>query len=664
MNRSNLRGLRALLLLLLGAACPPGYAQGDLTETSLEDLLKTGVTSVSKKTQALSDTAAAIHVITQEDIRRSGATRLTEVLAQAPGIEVGRIAGGIASVTIRGFSGQWANKLLVLIDGRSVYTQTFSGTYWDMQNLLLEDIERIEILRGPGSTLWGANAVNGVINIITRSARDTEGGLATIRVGTEDRGAVGLRYGIRAGDHGSLRFHARSERFDESVLASNGAPARDDSRTWRTGFRGDWELPQGDKFTIMGDAYGGNIGLARSPNPLSPLSNLLPERGSFSGHYILARWQRALSLTSDMSLQVFHDATERREYTNVQERVTDVEFQHRTGLSNRQELIWGLNYRNRSDTLDGAYLLSLNPAAVTQTQASLFVQDEIRFPGDRFKLTLGTRFEHSFWQRWEIQPNARLFMKVDDKTRVWAALSKAARTPARIDRDLAVSVPPSQFQPGFVYRGDPQMRSENVRTAEVGLRHAFSRDLAVDVSAYVSRYEDLRAVPVEFQVSPPMVVNTVQNGMHGTTRGIELSALWRAGPRWRLQGSASWIRFDLGTDAPDAGRSAASIVGSSPRAQYSLMSYIDAGHGIQLDARIKYVGALTMPYNQALVPGGHIDSYVDVDVRAAWRVDRHLELALIGRNLAAARRVEFSSESGYAITARQRGVYLKATRTF
>ncbi|HPU51708.1 MAG TPA: TonB-dependent receptor, partial [Burkholderiaceae bacterium] len=391
MNRSHANSLRALILVAFAAVCSRGQAQGDLTETSLEDLLKTGVTSVSKKTQALSDTAAAIHVITQEDIRRSGATRLTEVLAQAPGIEVGRIAGGIASVTIRGFSGQWANKLLVLIDGRSVYTQTFSGTYWDMQNLLLEDIERIEILRGPGSTLWGANAVNGVINSITRSARDTEGGLATIRVGSEDRGAVGLRYGIRAGDHGSLRFHARSERFDQSVLAATGAPARDDSRTWRTGFRGDWELPQGDKFTIMGDAYGGNIGLARSPNPLSPLSALLPERGSFDGHYILARWQRALSLTSDLSLQMFHDSTARREYTNVRERVSDVEFQHRTGLSNNQELIWGLNYRYRSDTLDGANLLSLNPASVNQSQASLFVQDEIRFPGDRFKLTLGTR---------------------------------------------------------------------------------------------------------------------------------------------------------------------------------------------------------------------------------------------------------------------------------
>ncbi len=667
MNRKTTRARRLAAVALLGGALPLAFAQtrADLTERSLEELMQTGVTSVSKKLQALNDTAAAIHVITQEDIRRSGATRLTEVLAQAPGIEVARIAGGINAVTIRGFAGQWANKLLVLVDGRSIYTQTYSGTYWDMQNLPLEEIDRIEVLRGPGSTLWGVNAVNGVINIITRSARDTEGGLVTVRGGTNDRAGAHLRYGFKAGEHGAVRLYARSERFGESLLAGRGRGAGDDSSSWRTGLRGDWDLPQGDRFTVIGEAYGGRIGLARDPNPANPSSLVLPERGDFNGRFVLGRWQRALSLHSDLFVQAYHDQTERQEYVTIREKVSDFELHHRSTIGRSHELVWGVQARQREDEIVGASLLSLSPVSRRQSQASLFVQDEIQLPWQPARLTLGSRFERSFWGRWEVQPNARLFVKLNENTRVWAALSKAARTPSRIDRDLDATLPASAVNPTIRFQGNPDIRSETVRTAEIGARHAFTRDLVLDASAYVSRYRGLKMDVREFVPNPPMLLNLVANGQSGWTRGFEASATWRVRPDWRLQASATLTQMDLDpipgrTD--DLARSLAS--GATPRRQFALLSYWDIGNGVSLDARAKYVGALREPFNASLLPNGRIDSYIDLDLRLAWRVNRQLELALIGRNLAAHRHTEFSSESGYGLTERERGVYVKATHTF
>jgi len=397
----------------------------------------------------------------------------------------------------------------------------------------------------------------------------------------------------------------------------------------------------------------------------TPPACCCPSGGEFDGRFILGRWQRALSLHSDLFLQVYHDQTERKEYVEVNERVSDLELHHRTAIGRNHELVWGVQARHREDEIKASPALSLSPVSRRHSQSSLFVQDEIQLPWERARLTLGSRFERSFWGRWEVQPNARLFVKLNENTRVWASLSRAARTPSRVDRDLDVSLPATAGNPTIRFQGNPQLLSEKVQTAEVGVRHAFSPDLVVDGSLYLSRYRGLKIDVREFEPFPPTLINRVANGLDAWTRGVEAAATWRVRPNWRLQANATLAFIDF--DRPPQG----SIVGlgslsegASPRHQMSVMSYWDIGRGLSFDVRAKYVDKLREPFKADLIPNGRVDAYVDLDLRLAWRVNRQLELSLVGRNLAAHRHAEFSSESGYGLTERERGVYVNARHTF
>jgi iron complex outermembrane receptor protein len=657
-----LRVIAAMAAITAALLTGGARAQTDLSDASLEDLMQMDVTSASRRTQALNDTAAAVHVITAEDIRRSGATRLTEVLGMAPGVEVARISGGITAVGIRGFNQQFANKLLVLIDGRSVYTQTYSGVYWDMQNLMLEDIERIEVIRGPGATLWGANAVNGVINIITRSARDTVGGIGYVAHGVEERAHAGLRYGWRAGEHGAVRVYAKTEGHAQSVTRT-GAPAGDDYRSQRFGLRGDWDLPGGDRFTLIADSYRGDIGVAWQPTPTFPPSRLLSPEGAFNGSFVLGRWQRALSLSSDVTMQVVHDRFTRSEYSRLEEDTTDVEFQHRVRRDASNDLVWGMNWRHRRDAVftDGTTVFV--PASVSQAMGSVFAQNEARWRDGAVRLVLGARMERSYVGRWEPQPTARLVVRPDERTRLWASLSGAARTPSRLERDAHIDLPGSGFIPGMSIRGANSFRAEHVTTWELGWRRTFAQGVALDATLFLSRYRHGRTTREWLSFQPFTANLEITNEMDGSVRGVELGAVWPVTRHWRLNGQLSLLDIAMRDAGTPGSLTELSAKGSSPRTQLAIASRHDLPHGWTVDASTRYVGALRHPYNASLLQGQRIDSYVDLTVRVGWRVHRRLELALVGRHLLAAQRLEFVSENGAGITQRQRSLMLRASFT-
>ncbi len=652
--------LAAAMAVLTGA---PAHAQKELTDASLEELMQMPVTSVAKKAQPLSDAAAAIHVITAEDIRRSGATRIAEALALAPGVEFAQLAGGISAVSIRGFNAQFSTKLLVLVDGRSIYSQLYSNVFWDLQNMMLEDIERIEVIRGPGSTLWGANAVNGVVNIITRSARDTIGGLATIAHGVEERGHANIRYGWRMGDHGAMRVFAKTEGYDQALTAT-GRPAGDGYRSQRFGLRGDWELPQGDRITVLAEASRGDLGIAFQPTPLVPPSALLSPTGSFQGAFVLGRWQRALSLTSELSVQAYHDRAVRSDYNRIEEQVTDFELQHRTRSSERGDLVWGFHWRQRSDLLQHPSTVLMDPEGVRQSMAGLYAQHEQRWLDGRVVTTVGARFEHGYWGTHDLQPNLRVLAHLGPDTRVWAAVSGAARSPARADVSPRVDLPGTGLLPGMSVRGDPEFQSERVTTVELGWRHLFAKTVAVDATVYANRYHKLLSRRTQLTFAPFLANVTMLNGMEGDASGAELSATWAVTPHWRLNGHLAVQRLSM-HDLLDPGSDfERSIEGASPRTQLSIASRHELADGWSFDARARHVGALNRPYNNTLVPERRVPSYVDLTMVLGWRVNRSFELALIGRRLAAASRLEFVPESGLGVTRAQRSVMLRGTLKF
>ena len=381
----------------------------DVTAVSLEDLWNMQVTSVSKRTQKVADAAAAIFVITQEDIRRSGATSIPEALRLAPGLEVARIDQNKWAIGSRGFNGRFDNKLLVLIDGRSVYTPLFSGVYWNVQDVMLEDVDRIEVIRGPGATLWGANAVDGVINVITKKAKATQSAVVTAGAGTEERAAGGVRYGGKLGDN--TYYRAYTKYFDWGPSAySSGMTAHDGWDALRGGFRADWTPAGANSLTLQGDIYRSRFDETLTVASLSaPYSNTFPNDGKYSGGNILGRWNHT-SERSSMSLQMYYDNTTISDHSlfGDHQNILDLDFQHGFHVGDAQQFVWGLGYRSIRDKNDSSFTVSLQPNQVTLNQFSTFLQDEISLVDNRLQITLGTKFERNEFTGIEIEPNARL----------------------------------------------------------------------------------------------------------------------------------------------------------------------------------------------------------------------------------------------------------------
>lgn len=653
------------------AQSPPSEPPVDLTELSLEELMDVRVTSVSKRAEPISAAAAAVFVITGEDLRRSGATSIPEALRMVPGLEVARIDASKWAISARGFNGRFANKLLVLIDGRSVYTPLFSGVFWDVQDTLIEDVERIEVIRGPGATLWGANAVNGVINIITRSAHETRGGLLAAGGGTEERGFAGLRYGGTVGESTAWRAYAKGfERGSGEALT--GGDGADDWSMQRAGFRVDSTLSGGSDLMIAGDLYDGEAGETLTVQSLrAPVPRTLEDDEEVSGGYLLSRWQRALSDTSDLKVQLYYDRTERSALLIDEDRDTfDLEMQHGLAPGPRHRLLWGLGFRRTGDHIRGSEGLAFSMDRRTDHLASAFLQDEIALLPDRLWLTLGSKLEHNDYTGFEVQPNLRTVWMPRRHHTLWAAVSRAVRTPSRAEHDLRLDAQvlgPGQLDPSspllavVTTFGDRDFRSEELLAWELGYRVGLSPGLFFDLATFYNVYDRLRSSRtgqpfLELAPVPHLVVPTrIGNDLEGETYGAELTADWRAGKRWRWSAAYSFLEIRL-RQPPEADAIGLSAEGGSPRHQIFLRSSADLTETVELDVSLRYVDDLE---------SSGVDAYTTADLRLGWKPRPGLTLSLVGQNLLEASHVEFAPEIiPTRPTAVERGVYGKVAWRF
>ena len=638
----------------------------DLLQMSLEDLGKIKVTSVSRKSESLSSASAAVYVVTQDEIRRSGVTALPEALRLAPGLNVARANSRQWAISSRGFNDVFANKLLVLMDGRTLYTPLFSGVFWEEADTVLEDVDRIEVIRGPGATLWGANAVNGVINIITKSAKETQGVLISGGGGLEERGFGTVRYGIRAGENLYLRAYGKYVNRDASVQPS----AVDANDAWwasQGGFRLDWEPRAADTLTVQGDYYSNESGGKVYRHSYGPVG-VFPSgfRAMTEGGNALARWTHRFSEDSEMAWQAFYDRTDRGFGIAREIRGTaDVDVQHRFRAGSRHEIVWGGGYRYSGDAIDGTEDFSLRDPSVGLQLFSAFVQDEVALASDHLRLTFGSKIEHNDFTGFELQPSGRITWMPHEHHTVWGAISRAVRTPSRVERDLRSFVEPFPLVPGVLVltEGNPEFRSEELLAYEVGYRVTVHPRLTLDWAAYYNDYEQLRDIiqwPIELRFTPtPHFAETisVNNNLFGTTRGVEMSATWQPKDAWRLRAGYAFLDMHLQSRSSELSVSPAYERDNNPRHQASLQSDVDFGRHVEWGLTLRYVDHLAY--------WGGIPGYVELDARLAWKPTKNTELALIGRNLLDGHHREFSP---LIISIRdpevERAIYAKVTLRF
>jgi iron complex outermembrane receptor protein len=624
----------------------------DVTTITLEDLMNLQVTSVSKRAQKLADAAAAIFVITQDDIRRSGASSIPEALRMAPGLEVARIDENKWAIGSRGFNGRFDNKLLVLIDGRSVYTPLFSGVYWNVQDVMLEDVDRIEVIRGPGATLWGANAVDGVINIITKPAKQTQGGTVTAGVGTEQRTAESARYGGKVGDNVFYRAYTKYSDWHDSTSAT-GTNGSDGWHALRGGFRMDSTPSRADSLTIQGDLYRAVFGETLTvPSLTAPYSNTFPNNGDYSGGNILGHWNHSFSRSST-SLQMYYDNTNTTDNSlfTDHEAVYDIDFQHDVHVGESQEFVWGLGYRSIQDTNGSSFTVSLQPNHSGLNQYSGFVQDEISLFSRRVRITLGSKFEHNDFTGFEVEPNVRFVGILSKNQSIWAAISRAVRTPALTEEGLRLGeavvppgVPPfnSPLPVVEAILGSKQFMSEDLLAYEVGYRVQATSTFSADIATFYNSYSNLRSAepgapfvqanPFPTDVVVPFVAS---NKMGGGTYGAELFADWRVVPKWRLLGSYSYLQMNIQKNSDSLDPTADNPDGASPRHQWYVRSSLDLPKHLEQDLIVRYVDRL---------PSLNIPSYYSLDANFSWRPVTHLEFSVGGQNLLNHQHVEFIPE--------------------
>jgi iron complex outermembrane receptor protein len=622
-----------VLSVLLASAPAPAFSaeppqSRDLADLSIEELGNIQVTSVSKHAERLLDAPAAIFVITGEDIRRSGATRLPEALRLAPNLEVARASASSYAISARGFNDTIADKLLVLIDGRIVYTPLFSGVFWDAQDVMLEDVERIEVISGPGAALWGANAVNGVINVITRRSSDTQGGYAYRHGGNLERG-LGARYGGTLEGGASYRVYGRF--FDVfNTARENGATASDGWGKAQVGFRSDWGTTA-NGVTLQGDVYRGKLAQA------------IGDDSSISGGNLLGRWNRDLTEWGRLQIQVFFDNTKREVPGTFAERLNifDLEFLHGLRAIGAHALTWGGGYRHGDDRVTNSTLLQFLPADRSMRWANLFAQDEIALK-DNLRLTLGGKFEDNYYTGTDFLPSARLAWKPRPERLLWGAVSRAVRAPSRIDRDLfATLVSPSGPTP---LKGGPDFVPEVAKVFEVGYRAQPTPQATYSISLFHNVYDKLRSV----EPAPGGGV-VLGNKMEGTADGLEAWGSYQAARNWRLSAGAFFLRQRL-RFKPGSGDTNVAAAGNDPKRQYTLRSSLDLPASTQLDVGIRHVAAL---------PNPGVPAYTAVDIRWAWRLPHELELAVVGQNLFKRSHAEFGTAAARSEMARGGYVGLK-----
>ncbi len=611
------------LCLVVFLACGSVRAQGttqsppkDLKRLSVEELMDLEVTSVSRRPEKLSETASAIQVITQEEIRRSGAARLPEALRLASNLEVAQVDSRQWAISARGFNNTTANKMLVLVDGRTVYTPLYAGVFWDVQDPLMEDIDRIEVISGPGATLWGANAVNGVINVTSKNARDTQGLLFTGGGGTELRGFSSVRYGGQLSSKAHYRVYGKFFDRDSAVLR-NGHDAADVWHMGQGGFRMDWDTSKSNLFTLQGDYYSGRMGQRNANDSVA------------DGGNVIGRWSHSFSERSDLKLQIYYDRTHRNVPNTFAEVLNtyDLDFQHRFPLGDRQNIVWGFGYRLNKDNVTNSAGLAFLPPRVSRQEFSGFVQDEIALVKERLQLTIGAKIEHNAFTGFEYQPSGRLAWKLSRRQTIWGAISRAVRTPSRIDRELfAPGTPP------FLLAGGPGFISEELSAYELGYRTQTSERFSVSLATFYNVYDNLRSVE---RLNPPVAFPLViANGLKGESYGTELTGDYRIIDRLRVKAGYTEMRIHIWPGPGSTDTSRGSGESHDPNRQIFLRPSVDFPHHVEFDAAFRFVGRIA---NQ------NLPAYSELDMRWGWRPNPRLELSVVGQNLLHGQHAEFGT---------------------
>jgi iron complex outermembrane receptor protein len=590
-----------------------------LKKLSIEELLNVEVRSVSRRTEKLGQTASAIQVITHEQIRRSGAASLPEALRLATNLRVAQVNSSQWSISARGFNNVLSNKLLVMIDGRTVYTPLYAGVFWDVQNILLEDVERIEVISGPGGTLWGSNAVNGVINIITKSAKDTQGLLAEAGVGNELQTYGGLRYGGKFTD--KLHYSAYATAFKRASLKDlEGNDSEDDWTMAQGGLQFNWQPTENDELILQSNVYD------TRPNPDGS-----PTAIKARGQNVLARWVHANSENSDFRIQAYYDRTSRDFRNGFREKLNtyDVDTQHKFEIGNSNEIIWGIGLRIMDHHVDNLELFRFKPGDKTLHLYSIFVQDRITLVSERLDLTLGIKAEHNRYTGMQYQPGARLAFKYYSNQLLWAAVSRAVRIPARIDRDFYLDATPEIP----LIAGNNNFKSEGLLSYELGWRLQLAA-ANLSVATFYNSYSDLRTA----EPGPPpfYVPITFGNGVEGDTYGVELSATYEPADWLQFNGGYTFLTKDLSVKSTSSDLNGGTVESNDPRHQFLIQTMIDPSRNTELSFTTRYVHDLPEPL---------VAAYWELDARVAWRPYEFMELSIVGQNLLHDKHIEFIPSS-------------------
>jgi iron complex outermembrane receptor protein len=618
---------------------------GALKQLSVEQLMDIEVTSVSKEPEKLLDAASAIQVITSDDIETAGVSSIPEALRLADNLEVAQENSHDWAISARGFDANLADKLLVLIDGRAVYSPLYGGVEWNVQDYLMADVDRIEVISGPGGTLWGANAVNGVINITTKSAKDTQGLYMEEDAGNELQNLTAVRYGGILGPNVYFRVYAEFEDRGSEVFG-DGTKASDSFQMSRGGFRVDSNATAQTTLTLQGDFYSG-----------TEYEGALGDAGLQGGN-LLGRWSHTLSNDSDMSIQVYYDRTHLSQpfaastpappyYTGFPAApltddldTYDIEFQHNLRLGASNKFVWGLGYRFTHEFDEDISVVRFLPPSLSQSLYSGFVQDEWTLRSD-LVLTAGTKLEHNDYTGLEVEPNIRLSWNLPEKQMLWAAVSRAVRTPSRYDHDLAVvtglvNAPYPYMFPNEYLAGSDDFKSETLVAYEVGYRAELGSNVSVSVSAFYNDYDDLRSTattPTTATYIYPYPV-VFGNNLEGDTYGLELTANFQPTPWWRLKAGYDLLMEDIHAKAGFVDATGALNETADPKNQASLSSSMDLPRAVQLYAALRWVGSLTINNGPTAGPvAGTVPSYFELNARVAWHATKNLVLSLVGENL-------------------------------
>lgn len=591
-----------------------------LKKLSLEELMNIEVISVSKRPEKLNDVASAIQVITQQDIRNSGAKTLTEALRLATNLQVAQANSSQWAISARGFNSVLANKILVLIDGRTVYTPLYAGVFWDVQNLLLEDVDRIEVISGPGGTLWGTNAVNGVINIITRSSEETKGLFAELATGSNIPVLGSLRYGGKLKDKVTYRIFGTGFKMGP-VVDTNGRKAKDDWYMLNGGFRLDWIPSKKDKITFQGTVYGGK------PNPDGGDTSV-----SSRGDFVIGRWNHSISNKTDFQLQAYYDHTWRDFGNGFTEdlKTYDLEWQSRHQLGKSHVLNYGLGFRLMEHNVTNLELFAFEPAHKTLSLYHIYAQDEIMLIKERLKFTIGAKLEHNSYTGFEFQPNGRLTWTPTHDQTIWTAVSRAVRLPARIDRDFYL-----HLLPGLpLISGSDDFIAEKMISYELGWRSRLAKTLSTSLAIFYNVYDDLRSA----EPGPPpfYIPITFHNGVKGNTYGIEFSTTYQPVSWWTLRGGYTFVRKNLDVKSDSRDLNGGTAETNDPEHQVLIQSNIELPHGLAIGTVLRHIGKLPKPA---------VSAYTGLDLRLGWALNKFIELNITGQNLLNKRHLEFRPSS-------------------